>query len=100
MPTMSVNTRKIVFINPPYVKNDTAGNRRSGVSPTDGQYYDPWGTPYRFGLMAITTMQLPNPYTADTGAGPAPLNIGVIAWSFGSESGHRDCTKFQARPTT
>ena len=34
---------KIVFINPPYVKNDTAGNRRSGVSPTDGQYYDPLG---------------------------------------------------------
>ena len=30
------NPRQIVFISPPYVKNDTAGNRRSGVSPTDG----------------------------------------------------------------
>src|SRR5207302_6994637 len=28
------NPRQIVFISPPYVKNDTAGNRRSGVSPT------------------------------------------------------------------
>src|ERR1700745_1957512 len=33
------NPRQIVFINPPNVKNDTAGNRRSGVSPSDGNYY-------------------------------------------------------------
>ena len=26
----------------------------------------------------------PNPYTANTGAGPTPLNIGVIAWSLGT----------------
>src|SRR5215472_12819185 len=29
----AINTRQIVFISPPFVKNDTAGNRRSGVSP-------------------------------------------------------------------
>src|SRR6266478_3763460 len=40
------NPRQIVFISPPYVKNDTAGARRSGVSPTTAQYYDPWGQPY------------------------------------------------------
>src|SRR5436189_3463252 len=40
------NPRQIVFISPPYVKNDTAGNMRSGVSPTTLQYYDPWGQPY------------------------------------------------------
>src|SRR6266480_4595610 len=39
------NPRQIVFISPPYVKNDTAGNRRSGVSATTAQYYDPWGQP-------------------------------------------------------
>src|SRR2546425_4265563 len=32
----AANPRVIVFISPPYVKNDTVGNRRSGVSPTDG----------------------------------------------------------------
>src|SRR5262249_6077092 len=42
----AANPRAIVFINPPSVKNDTAGQRRSGVSQTDGRYYDPWGTPY------------------------------------------------------
>src|SRR4026207_2392887 len=34
------NPRQIVFISPPYVKNDTAGQRRSGVSPITAQYYD------------------------------------------------------------
>ena len=29
--------------------------------------------------------QLPNPYTADTGAGRQHLTIGVIAWSLGSD---------------
>src|SRR5215469_16987690 len=40
----ATNPRVIVFINPPYVKVDTAGSRRSGMSNTDGRYYDPWGT--------------------------------------------------------
>jgi prepilin-type N-terminal cleavage/methylation domain-containing protein len=80
-----VNPRKIVFINPPYVKNDTAGNRRSGVSLTDGQYYDPWGTPYRLRIDGDYNNQIANPYTLDTGAGPATLTIGVMAWSFGKD---------------
>src|SRR5438552_15518501 len=65
-----VNPRKIVFINPPYVKNETAGNRRSGVSLTDGQYYDPWGTPYRLRIDGNYDNQIANPYTQATGAGP------------------------------
>ena len=82
----AINPRVIVFINPPYVKNDTAGSRRSGVSPTDGQYYDPWGTPYRVAIDGDYTNTInPNPYTANTGAGPSPLNIGVIAWSLGAD---------------
>jgi prepilin-type N-terminal cleavage/methylation domain-containing protein len=79
------NPRKIVFINPPYVKNDTAGNRRSGVSLTDGQYYDPWGTTYRLRIDGNYDNQIANPYTQDTGAGPLNLSIGVIAWSFGKD---------------
>jgi type II secretory pathway pseudopilin PulG len=77
------NPRQIVFINPPYVKNDTAGNRRSGVSPTDLQYYDPFGTPYKLRIDGNYDNQLPNPYTLN--AGPASLAIGVIAWSFGKD---------------
>jgi prepilin-type N-terminal cleavage/methylation domain-containing protein len=82
----AVNTRKIVFINPPYVKTDTAGNRRSGVSPTDGRYYDPWGTPYSIAIDGDYNNAIdPNPYTPNTGAGPSPLNIGAIAWSLGKD---------------
>ena len=82
----AANPRIIVFISPPYVKNDTAGNRRSGVSSIDGNYYDPYGTPYDVEIDGnydnrITT----NPYTLNTGAGPGTLNIGVIAWSRGKD---------------
>jgi prepilin-type N-terminal cleavage/methylation domain-containing protein len=77
------NPRQIVFINPPYVKNDTAGQRRSGVSPTDSQYYDPFGTPYKLRIDGNYDNQLANPYTLN--AGPATLAIGLIAWSFGTD---------------
>jgi len=79
----AVNTRQIVFINPPYVKNDTAGNRRSGVSTTDGRYYDPWGTPYAIKIDGNYDNQLANPYSLN--AGPTTLAIGVIGWSFGTD---------------
>ena len=79
------NPRQIVFINPPYVKNDTAGNRRSGVSPTDGKYYDPWGTQYQIAIDTNYDNQMTNPYGNNQGAGPSPLSIGVIAWSLGQD---------------
>jgi prepilin-type N-terminal cleavage/methylation domain-containing protein len=83
----AMNPRAIVFINPPYVKNDTAGQRRSGVSqnaPTgDGRYYDPWGTPYLVEIDGNYDNQVANPYTAN--AGPTTLATGVIAWSLGSD---------------
>jgi prepilin-type N-terminal cleavage/methylation domain-containing protein len=78
------NPRQIVFINPPYVKNDTAGQRRSGVSPTDNQYYDPFGTPYKLRIDGNYDNQLANPYNLN--AGPATLATGVIAWSFGTDA--------------
>jgi len=80
----AINTRKIAFINPPYVKNDTAGKRRSGVSPTDNQYYDPWGTPYLIEIDGSYDNAVANPYTANAGATPN-LSIGVIAWSLGTD---------------
>jgi type II secretory pathway pseudopilin PulG len=83
----AVNPRIIVFISPPYVKDDTSAlTRRSGVSPTDGNYYDPWGTPYDVDIDGgYNNVIDPNPYAANTGAGPSPLNLGVIAWSLGKD---------------
>jgi len=81
------NPRQIVFINPPYVKNPA--NPRSGIgTPTGtgpGQYFDPWGTAYDVRIDGGYNNQLANPYTLDTGAGPATLNIGVTAWSLGPD---------------
>jgi prepilin-type N-terminal cleavage/methylation domain-containing protein len=80
----AINPRSIVFISPPDVKNDTAGQRRSGVSPTDGKYYDPWGTPYLVEIDGGYNNAVANPYTANAGAAPN-LSIGVIAWSLGAD---------------
>lgn len=82
----AANPRIIVFISPPYVKTDTLGNRRSGVSPADGSYYDPWGIPYDVEIDGDYNNTIsPNPYTANTGAGPGTLALGVIAWSLGKD---------------
>jgi len=81
----AINPRSIVFISPPNVKNDTAGARRSGVSQTDGRYYDPWGAPYLIEIDGSYDNQVPNPYTANAGATPN-LYTGVIAWSLGADA--------------
>jgi prepilin-type N-terminal cleavage/methylation domain-containing protein len=82
----ATNSRVIVFISPPNVKNDTVGQRRSGVSSADGRYYDPWGNPYRIAIDGDYSNTInPNPYTANTGAGPSPINLAVIAWSLGPD---------------
>jgi prepilin-type N-terminal cleavage/methylation domain-containing protein len=80
------NPRKIVFINPPYVKDPA--NPRSGIgTPTGtrpGEYHDPWGKPYVIKIDGNYDNQLANPYTLN--AGPATLQIGVISWSFGKDT--------------
>jgi prepilin-type N-terminal cleavage/methylation domain-containing protein len=82
----AANLRLIVFISPPNVKDDTAGNRRSGVSATDGNYYDPWGTPYDVEMAGDYDNDInPNPYGNNNGAGPSPLQQSVIAWSLGKD---------------
>jgi prepilin-type N-terminal cleavage/methylation domain-containing protein len=83
----TLNTRQIVFISPPAVKNTTTP--RSGIQTTGsnkGQYFDSWGTAYDVKIDGNYDNQLPNPYTADTGAGPLTLSIGVIAWSWGQDA--------------
>jgi len=76
-----VNTRQIVYISPRLLGPAPV---RSGIASDDGQFYDPWGTPYNVEIdgnynNSITT----NPYTS--GAGPSPLPQGVIAWSLGKD---------------
>jgi len=84
----TLNTRQIAFISPPAVKTPT--KPRSGIATQTtgivnlGDFVDPWGTPYNVELDGdYTNIINPNPYTANTGAGPSPLSIGVIAWSLG-----------------
>ncbi|HEX4706462.1 MAG TPA: prepilin-type N-terminal cleavage/methylation domain-containing protein [Candidatus Udaeobacter sp.] len=77
----ATNLRKIVFISPPDAKDQT--NSRSGIKTSDGQYYDPWGTPYVIKIDGNYDNQLDNPYSLNAGA--ATLRIGAIAWSFGSD---------------
>src|SRR5438552_10403338 len=84
-PGNASNPRAIVFISPPYVK-DTA-NPRGGIQSTVtniGVYYDPWGTPYQVAIDTGYDNQMTNPYGTN-GAGPNPLQQGVIAWSFGQD---------------
>jgi prepilin-type N-terminal cleavage/methylation domain-containing protein len=79
----TVNTRQIVFISPPAVKNPSQPRSGIGTTTGQGQYFDAWGTPYAVKIDGDYNNQLANPYTADTGAGPGTLTQGVIAWSAG-----------------
>jgi prepilin-type N-terminal cleavage/methylation domain-containing protein len=83
----TLNTRQIVFISPPFVKDPA--NPRSGIGTAvanTGQYFDPWGRAYNVEIDGDYTNKIEaNPYAADTGAGPAALTIGAIAWSGGKD---------------
>jgi prepilin-type N-terminal cleavage/methylation domain-containing protein len=80
------NPRKIVFISPPDVKDPA--NPRSGIgAPTGtgpGQFFDPWGTQYAIAIDGNYDNGIANPYTLN--AGVSPIQSGVIAWSFGSDT--------------
>jgi prepilin-type N-terminal cleavage/methylation domain-containing protein len=75
----AVNTRQIVFINPPDAKDQT--NPRGGIKTSNNQWYDPWGMPYLMEIDGGYDNLVANPYTANAGA--TNLSIGVIAWSLG-----------------
>lgn len=78
----TLNTRQIVFISPPDVKN--SASPRSGIgtdTSNKGRYFDPWGTNYVIRIDSDYNNQVANPYTANAGA--TPLQIGIVAWSLG-----------------
>lgn len=79
----TLNPRQIVFISPPDAKDQT--NPKGGIGRADNQFYDPWGFAYSIRIDADYDNQVPNPYNADTGAGPAQIRQGVIAWSVGKD---------------
>ena len=87
--TTTLNTRQIVFINPPDAKDQT--NPRSGIKTSTGGYYDPWGTEYAVALDATYDNLVPNSYTDGSAGGdpsatpPYALHIGAIAWSLGKD---------------
>ncbi|HEY8835123.1 MAG TPA: prepilin-type N-terminal cleavage/methylation domain-containing protein [Chthoniobacterales bacterium] len=83
----ALNTRQIVFISPADAKDPA--NPRNGIagatSAKAGEYFDPWGTAYSISIDWDYDNQVTNPYTADSGAGPAKIRQGVIAWSWGKD---------------
>jgi type II secretory pathway pseudopilin PulG len=81
----TLNTRQIVFLNPPNAKDQNSP--RSGIKTSSGGYYDPWGTEYAVAMDADYNNDIdPNPYGNNNGAGPTPLSQGVIAWSLGTDT--------------
>ena len=81
----TLNTRQIVFISPPDVKDPT--NPRSGIgtaTANKGQYFGPWGNNYVVRVDGDYNNQVVNPYSANAGATPN-LAVGVIAWSLGPD---------------
>jgi prepilin-type N-terminal cleavage/methylation domain-containing protein len=78
----SINTRQIVFISPPDVKNAASPRSGIGIDPSNrGQYFDPWGKNYIIRIDCDYNNQVANPYGANAGANP--LQLGVIALSLG-----------------
>jgi prepilin-type N-terminal cleavage/methylation domain-containing protein len=78
----ALNTRQIVFMTPPNVK-DTS-NPRSGIG-SDGQFFDPWGTPYQVAFDSTYDTNIDNPYQPNSGAGPDEIRQNALAWSLGRD---------------
>lgn len=85
----TLNTRQIVFISPPAVKNPSQPRSGIGTSTGRGQFFDPWGTAYTVEIDGDYNNQITtNPYADPSPPGPpsgSPLSTGVIAWSRGAD---------------
>src|SRR5205823_4094202 len=73
-----VNTRKIVYISPPTVKDPS--HPRSGIATIagnapQGTYYDPFGSPYNVEIDTDYDNSVPNPYVALGGSGAGPTLV-------------------------
>jgi prepilin-type N-terminal cleavage/methylation domain-containing protein len=77
------NPRQIVYISPRVLGTTPA---RSGIG-SDGQFYDPWQTPYNVTIDGNYDNRVANPYGAQNvgGAGSDPVPLGVIGWSRGKD---------------
>ena len=83
----TTNPRAIVFLSPNTARNTTPP--KGGISQglgTVGQYMDVWGSPYAIVIDSDYNNQIgtANPYSdVDGSAGPSPLRLGAIAYSYG-----------------
>jgi len=83
----ATNPRAIVFLSPNTARNTTPP--KGGISQsvgTVGQYMDVWGSPYAIVIDSDYNNQIgtANPYSdTDGSAGPSPLQLGAIAYSYG-----------------
>ena len=79
-----INPRQIVYLSPRVLGTAPV---RSAIASDNGQFYDPWQTPYNVTIDGNYDNQITtNPYGNNNGAGPMPLPQGVIAWSLGKSS--------------
>jgi prepilin-type N-terminal cleavage/methylation domain-containing protein len=81
----AANPRKIAFLNIPDARDQNSP--RSGIRTSDGEWYDPWGAPYKVAIDGTYDNQIANPYGPTGGAGSDPIHSGVIAWSLGADKG-------------
>src|SRR5205085_11648408 len=79
--TATLNCVPIAYTAPPIPCTATA---RSAIA-SNGQYYDPWAMPYNIEIDGNYDNQMPNPYSANNGAGPGTLAGGTIAGSTGKD---------------
>jgi prepilin-type N-terminal cleavage/methylation domain-containing protein len=84
----SVNTRQIVYISPPIVKDAASPKAGIGTGSYIGRYFDPWGSQYNIEIDSNYDNSVANPYVTlgGSGAGPNPVGQGVIAWSLGPDT--------------
>jgi prepilin-type N-terminal cleavage/methylation domain-containing protein len=88
----TINTRQIVYISPPIVKDPA--NPKSGIGTTaspgagTGKFFDPWGSPYNVEIDSNYDNTVRNPYVAlgGSGAGSDPVRQGVVGWSNGADT--------------
>ena len=78
----TVNPRGVVFLELPNAKNQQKGQSKNGLG-SDGMLYDPWGRIYLVGVDATYAGTVNNPYSKN--AGPNPLRLGVIVYSWGPD---------------
>jgi type II secretory pathway pseudopilin PulG len=84
-----INTRQIVYISPPIVKD--VSHPKSGIATSaspgavTGQFFDPWGSQYNVVIDTVYNNTAINIYGSTGGAGVNPIPQGVVAWSNGPD---------------